>query len=242
MVEYLEAHQGQLDADSQRRLHSNPLRILDTKNPDMQALVEAAPKLFDYLGDESKDHFAGLCAYLESVGIDYTVNHRLVRGLDYYSKTVFEWVTDKLGAQGTVCAGGRFDVLIEHLGGKPTFAAGFAVGVERIVALLEEMTEGQIVAPHAYLIVAGDAATRQGVALAEQLRDQIQGLRLIMHCGGGSFKSQMKKADKSGAQFALILGDDKMAQQTVTMKDLRGETTQQTVSQDGIDSILASYI
>jgi len=242
LVQYFEAHEAELDADSQRRLHSNPLRILDSKNPQMQDLVEAAPKLFDYLGQESKGHFDGLCAYLESAKLAYTVNHRLVRGLDYYSKTVFEWVTDKLGAQGTVCAGGRFDVLIEHLGGKPTFAVGFAVGLERIVALLDEMSASELAAPHAYLIVAGEQAEQQGLALAEQLRDRIQGLHVLLHCGGGSIKSQMKKADKSGARFALILGDDEVQQQTISVKDLRGELPQQTVPQAEIDSILASCI
>ncbi len=238
LVAYFEKNMDLLDEDAKRRLHSNPLRILDTKNPAMQELVEQAPKLFEFLGEESRAHFTGVCDYLQSVGIDYEVNHRLVRGLDYYSKTVFEWVTDHLGAQGTVCAGGRFDALIEQLGSKPSPAAGFAVGIERMVALLEELAESPDVAPHAYLIVAGEAAEKQGLALAEGLRNQISGLRLLLNCGGGSFKSQMKRADKSGARLALILGEDEVQQQTITIKDLREDQPQQTVPQQEIDSIL----
>ena len=242
LVAYLETHIDQLDEDSKRRLQSNPLRILDTKNPAMQELVEQAPKLFDFLGEESRAHFQGVCDYLASVDIDYHVNHRLVRGLDYYSKTVFEWVTEHLGAQGTVCAGGRFDALIEHLGSKPAPAAGFAVGIERMVALLEELTDSPDVSPHAYLILAGEAAERQGLALAESLREQIQGLSLLVNCGAGSFKSQMKRADKSGARFALILGEDEVQQQSITIKDLREDQPQQTVPQQEIDSILRDLI
>ena len=242
LVAYFEQNIEQLDEDSQRRLQSNPLRILDTKNPAMQALVEQAPKLFDFLGEESRAHFKGVCDYLDSVGMAYHVNHRLVRGLDYYSKTVFEWVTERLGAQGTVCAGGRFDALIEHLGSKPAPAAGFAVGIERMVALLEELTESPDVAPHAYLVVAGEAAERQGLALAESLREQIKGLRLLVNCGAGSFKSQLKRADKSGARLALILGEDEVQQQTITIKDLREDQPQQTVPQQEIDSILRGLI
>ncbi len=242
LVAYLEQHIEQLDEDSRRRLQSNPLRILDTKNPAMQTLVEQAPRLFDFLGEESRAHFQGVCDYLDSVGIAYQVNHRLVRGLDYYSKTVFEWVTEHLGAQGTVCAGGRFDALIEHLGSKPAPAAGFAVGIERIVALLEERTDIPDVLPHAYLLVAGDSAQRQGLALAEGLRQRIPGLRLQVNCGGGSFKSQMKRADKSGARLALILGEEEVQQQTIGIKDLRTDQPQQAVPQQGIDSILRALI
>ena len=242
LMAYFEQNIEQLDEDSQRRLQSNPLRILDTKNPAMQALVEQAPKLFDFLGEDSREHFKGVCDYLDSVGMAYHVNHRLVRGLDYYSKTVFEWVTEHLGAQGTVCAGGRFDALIEHLGSKPSPAAGFAVGIERMVALLEELTESPDVAPHAYLVVAGEAAARQGLALAESLREQIKGLRLLVNCGAGSFKSQLKRADKSGARLALILGEDEIQQQTITIKDLREDQPQQTVPQQEIDSILRGLI
>ena len=242
LVAYFEQHIDQLDEDAKRRLHSNPLRILDTKNPAMQALVEQAPRLFDFLGEESQAHFKGVCDFLDSVGIDYHINHRLVRGLDYYSKTVFEWVTEHLGAQGTVCAGGRFDALIEHLGSKPSPAAGFAVGIERMVALLEELTESPDVAPHAYLVLAGEAAEAQGLALAEGLRDRIPGMTLLVNCGGGSFKSQLKRADKSGARLALILGEDEVAQQTITIKDLREDQPQQTVTQQDIDSILRGLV
>lgn len=242
LVAYFEQHIDQLDEDSKRRLQSNPLRILDTKNPAMQQLVEKAPKLFDFLGEESRAHFKRVCDYLESVGIAYHVNHRLVRGLDYYSKTVFEWVTEHLGAQGTVCAGGRFDALIEQLGSKPSPAAGFAVGIERMVALLEELTESPNIAPHAYLLVAGEAAEGQGLALAESLRGRIKDLRLLVNCGGGSFKSQMKRADKSGARLALILGEDEVQQQTITIKDLREDQPQQTVPQQEIDSILRGLV
>lgn len=242
LVAYFEQHVDQLDEDSQRRLNSNPLRILDTKNPAMQDLVTQAPKLFDFLGDESRLHFQDVCDYLESVGIAYQVNHRLVRGLDYYSKTVFEWVTEHLGAQGTVCAGGRFDALIEQLGSKPSPAAGFAVGIERMVALLEELTDSPGVSPHAYLVLAGGAAERQGLALAESLREGISGLRMLVNCGGGSFKSQMKRADKSGARWVLILGEDEVQQQTITIKHLREDQPQQTVPQREIDSILRGLI
>ena len=230
LVEYFTAHQDQLDEDSQRRLHSNPLRILDSKNPDMQSLIEAAPRLQDHLDSESAEHFARLCELLEAVGIEYRVNPRLVRGLDYYAKTVFEWVTDKLGAQGTVCAGGRFDGLVEQLGGKPTPAMGFALGMERLVALLDERPFDETpYRPHAYLLLAGSEAERAGLQLAERLRDASPMLRLQVHCGGGSMKSQMKKADRSGAAYALILGEEELAAQTVTVKDLRGDTPQQQV-------------
>ncbi|MGD8483745.1 MAG: histidine--tRNA ligase, partial [Thioalkalispiraceae bacterium] len=204
LVEYLEQHKAILDEDSQRRLTSNPLRILDSKNPHMQAMIEAAPKLAEHLDNESREHFEALCKLLDNAGIEYVINQRLVRGLDYYSKTVFEWTTSKLGAQGTICAGGRFDGLVEQLGGKATPAMGFALGIERLVALLEDDDTAIIDnTPHAYLLMAGEQAEQQGFALAEKLRDEIVGLRLLSHCGGGSFKSQMKKADKSGAQVAL---------------------------------------
>ncbi len=230
LVAYFKAHREQLDADSLRRLESNPLRILDTKNPDMRALVEAAPKLSDYLDDASREHFDGLRGLLDAAGLRYTVNPCLVRGLDYYSRTVFEWVTDRLGAQGTVCAGGRFDVLVEQLGGKPTPAAGFAVGLERLLALVREQLQPQHL-PHAYLVLVGEAAQRQGLILAERLRDAQPGLRLVTHCGGGSFKSQFKRADKSGARVALVLGDDEVAQGTVGVKYLREDREQETLPQ-----------
>lgn len=231
LVAYFEQHKEQLDEDSLRRLDSNPLRILDTKNPAMRELVEAAPKLMTHLDAESREHFEALRGLLDDAGIAYVINPCLVRGLDYYSRTVFEWVTDQLGAQGTVCAGGRFDSLVEQLGGKPVPAAGFAMGLERLLELVRaKLTPANV--PHAYLVLVGEAAQRQGLFLAEQLRDQVDGLRLLSHCGGGSFKSQFKKADKSGATVALVLGDDEIAQQTVGVKHLREDWPQKTVAQD----------
>jgi histidyl-tRNA synthetase len=222
LVTYFSAHSAQLDEDSTRRLQANPLRILDSKNPQMQTLIAGAPQLLDHLDDESRAHFSRLCAVLDASGVAYVVNPRLVRGLDYYGKTVFEWVTTRLGAQGTVCAGGRYDVLVEELGGKPTPAAGFAMGVERLVTLLMETgVTPPVIAPHAYMIVAGEGAEQQAMALAETLRDGIPHLRLTVNCGGGSFKSQFKKADKSGARYALLLGEDEMARGEIGIKPLR---------------------
>ncbi len=232
LVQYLTANQEQLDEDSRRRLEGNPLRILDSKNPDMRALIADAPALMDHLGEESQAHFDAICAGLDAVGVAYVINPRLVRGLDYYARTVFEWVTDRLGAQGTVCAGGRYDGLVEQLGGHATTAVGFAMGVERLVALLEEAgiePEAQI---DAYLVLMGDEPQRQGWLLAEQLRDQLPGLRLLTHCGGGGFKSQFKKADRSGARYALILGEDELAKGVVGIKNLREQSEQQEVALD----------
>lgn len=231
LVAYFNEHREQLDADSLRRLESNPLRILDTKNPDMRALVEAAPKLNEFLDDESREHFDSLCGLLDAAGLTYTVNPCLVRGLDYYSRTVFEWVTDQLGAQGTVCAGGRFDALVEQLGSKPVPAAGFAIGLERLLELVRDQLKPQHL-PHAYLVLVGEAAQAQGVILAEQLRNSQPDLRLLTHCGGGSFKSQFKRADKSGAQVALVLGEDEVAQGTVGLKYLREDRAQENVPQN----------
>ncbi|TXL16435.1 histidine--tRNA ligase [Methylococcaceae bacterium HT3] len=231
LVDYFSAHSEQLDEDSQRRLLSNPLRILDTKNPEMQALVEAAPKLMEFLGAESKAHFKGLTDRLDALGISYTVNKRLVRGLDYYSKTVFEWFTTELGAQGTICAGGRYDSLIEQLGGKPGHAVGFAMGMERILALLENRQDlGDSQTVDAYMILVGESVQRAGIILAEQIRDSVPGLKLQMHCGAGSFKSQFKKADKSGARYALILAEDEVSNDTISIKFLRTDEEQRTVS------------
>ena len=245
LVEYLSARFEQLDEDSQRRLNSNPLRILDSKNPDTQALLVDAPKLADYLSDESCVHFAGLKARLDAAGIPYVLNPKLVRGLDYYGKTVFEWTTDKLGAQGTVCAGGRYDGLVEQLGGKPTPAVGFAMGVERLVLLIE--TLDKVPAELArqvdvYLAAFGEAAELAAVQLSEQLRDAVPGLRLVVNAGAGSFKSQLKKADKSGALFALILGEDELNRQVVGVKPLRGDAEQQTVAWDALSAHLAACL
>lgn len=229
LVSYLQQHRDRLDEDSLRRLETNPLRILDSKNPDMQAMIEAAPKLLDHLDEESRRHFESLCAMLDMMGIAYRINHRLVRGLDYYSKTVFEWVTDRLGAQGTVCAGGRFDGLVEQLGARSIPAMGFALGLERLVALLEDKPLPDLSSPHAYLLLAGEQAEQQGRLMAEQLRDEFPQLRLLVNCGGGSFKSQMKRADKSGARLALILGENEISNQQISVKDLRQEEQQRVM-------------
>ncbi|WP_428820597.1 histidine--tRNA ligase [Microbulbifer sp. MCCC 1A16149] len=232
LVEYLSARKDQLDEDSQRRLERNPLRILDSKNAQTQELLAEAPCLLDFLDEESRTHFDQLRAFLDAAGVAYEVNPRLVRGLDYYGKTVFEWVTDSLGAQGTVCAGGRYDGLVEQMGGKPTPAVGFGLGVERLVLLLETLevlpdTLDQQV--DAYLVAVGDVQSA-ALAAAEQLRSELPWLRLQTHCGGGSFKSQMKKADKSNADFALIIGEDEAAAGQVTVKSLRADAEQQTVA------------
>ncbi len=221
LIAYFEAHQDELDEDSQRRLHSNPLRILDSKNPKMQALNDAAPKLIEHLDDESRQEFDILCGSLDGAGIRYEINPRLVRGLDYYGKTVFEWVTDQLGSQGTICAGGRYDGLVSQLGGKGATAIGFAIGIERLISLLEATDAlPAIEKVDVYIVAVGDAAAKQAALLAELLRDQIPQLKLISHCGGGSFKSQFKRADRSGARWTLILGDDEIAQQVIGVKTM----------------------
>jgi histidyl-tRNA synthetase len=243
LVAYFSRHQDQLDEDSQRRLHTNPLRILDTKNPDMGELVAGAPKLVEHLDEESRLHFEELRAILDEAGVSYEVNPCLVRGLDYYTKTVFEWVTDRLGAQGTVCAGGRFDGLVEQLGGKPTRAAGFAMGLERLTALLDEATVPvERYLPQAYLVRVGEAVQRPGQVLAEKLRDRLPELRLQMHCGGGSFKSQMKKADRSGARLALLLGEQEVQDGTIAVKFLREEREQEAMDQEALPEFLAGYL
>ncbi|MDZ7751237.1 MAG: histidine--tRNA ligase [Gammaproteobacteria bacterium] len=231
LVAYMGAHEDRLDDDSRRRLATNPLRILDSKNPDMAGLIAAAPRLLDHLDGESREHFDALCARLEAAGVAYRLNPLLVRGLDYYSRTVFEWTTTELGAQGTVCAGGRYDGLVEQLGGRPVPAVGFAMGLERLVALIRQAGVEPIHhIPHAYLVMVGEGVGEQGVALAEQWRDAVPGLRLTVHCGGGSFKSQMKKADASGARVALVMGEDELARGEVAFKDLRGGAPQQDVA------------
>jgi len=238
LVKYFEQHQDQLDEDSQRRLHTNPLRILDSKNPAMQALNDAAPKLIDHLDDVSREEFDTLCQSLDAAGLAYEVNPRLVRGLDYYGKTVFEWVTEHLGSQGTICAGGRYDGLVAQLGGKGATAIGFAIGIERLIALLEATNAlPEIPTIDVYFVAVGEQAAKQALLLAEQLRDQVENLKLITHCGGGSFKNQFKRADRSGARWTLILGDDELAQQVVGVKTMAtGE--QETVAWDA----LANYL
>ena len=226
LIAYFEEHAEILDEDAKRRLYTNPLRILDTKNPALQDLCANAPKLIDYLGEASLAHFDGVQRVLRDAGVPFTINPRLVRGLDYYNLTVFEWVTDKLGAQGTVCAGGRYDGLVSQLGGKPTPACGFAMGVERLVALIRESGgEPAAPAPDVYVVHQGEAASRLAFRVAEGLRDQ--GMDVLLHCGGGSFKSQMKKADGSGAQFAVIIGDDEAATGEAQLKALRQEGVEQ---------------
>ena len=243
LVAYFRDHLDALDEDSRRRLETNPLRILDTKNPQMAEVVRSAPALDDYLGEASRTHFQGLIQTLEATGVAYTLNPRLVRGLDYYSRTVFEWVTTELGAQGTVCAGGRYDGLIAQLGGKASHAIGFALGVERLIDLLDDPARfDESVCPHAYLIRVGHLAERQGGLLAEQLRDALPELRLVVHCDGGSFKSQFKRADKSGAGLALILGEEEAKDATIGIKNLRKEGEQITLSQAELIPYLQSLI
>ncbi|MCU7842770.1 MAG: histidine--tRNA ligase [Candidatus Thiodiazotropha sp. (ex Monitilora ramsayi)] len=243
LVDYFQDHHNQLDEDSRRRLESNPLRILDTKNPEMAEVVAQAPTLMEHLSETSLDHFAQLRQGLDSAGVSYVLNPRLVRGLDYYSRTVFEWVTDQLGAQGTVCAGGRYDGLVEQLGGRPTSAVGFAMGLERLIALLEttDATQ-QLPTVDLYLIMMGETAKSRGMQLAEELRDVLPDLRLISHCGGGGFKSQFKKADKSQARYAAILGDDEVAKGEIGLKPLRDNGEQQQVKISDLAGILADKL
>ena len=245
LVDYLSQHFEQLDEDSQRRLESNPLRILDSKSAQTQALLDQAPALADYLDDESSDHFDELRGVLDAAGIGYSINPRLVRGLDYYSKTVFEWTTDQLGAQGTVCAGGRYDGLVAQLGGKPTPAIGFAMGLERlslIVQVLNKVPDSINNNPDVYFVVAGDKAKAAAFQLSEQLRDKIPSLKLQLHCGGGSFKSQFKKADKSGASIALIIGDNEAEQGVVNVKWLRNDIEQNTVNNGELADLLVAAL
>jgi histidyl-tRNA synthetase len=245
LVDYLSARRDQLDEDSQRRLETNPLRVLDSKNPETQALLSDAPELHDYLDDESRSDFEALRAVLDTAGVKYEINQRLVRGLDYYCKTVFEWVTDKLGAQGTVCAGGRYDGLVEQLGGKPTPAVGFAMGVERLILMLEtlEVIPAEVMQTvDLYVCGVGEGASLASLLLSDSLRAEQPWLRVQTHCGGGSFKSQMKKADKSGALFALLLGETEIAEKQVTVKDLRGEAGQQTIAQSELGQWLTDNL
>ncbi len=229
LVSYLGAHQHQLDADSQRRLTNNPLRILDSKNPEMAELIKAAPKLLDHLDMESQQHFEQFCLLLKQADVPYTVNPNLVRGLDYYSHTVFEWVTDELGAQGTVCAGGRYDNLVEILGGKPAPAVGFAAGLERLVLLLRKVQEC-CTKLDVYMVCVGDDTVSQALLLAEKLRHAVPTLSVIVHLTGGSFKSQFKKADKSGAKWALVIGEQEIVTGQYTLKNLRNNEPQQTLN------------
>ena len=245
LVDYLAQYKSELDADSQRRLETNPLRILDSKDTGTRKILENAPRLDDYLDEESRAHFERLRELLDAAGIEYTVNPALVRGLDYYGKTVFEWITDSLGAQGTVCAGGRYDGLVEQLGGKPTFAVGFAMGIERLILLLETL---DLIPDHVnsnadvYVTAMGDASVAPALALAEQLRNELPDYVVVTHCGGGSFKSQMKKADKSGARYAVILGENEVAGGTAGLKPLRSDESQREVPQAELAQALADVL
>lgn len=243
LVGYFNQHLDMLDEDSARRLQTNPLRILDSKNPSMQNLITNAPQLLDFLDQESQAHFELLQEYLRKAGLLFEINPRLVRGLDYYNRTVFEWVMcDAAGAQNTVCAGGRYDGLVAQLGGTATPAVGFAIGLERLLNLLMEIKPNYVgQTPHAYLIIAGDSARQQGLLVAERLRDQLPQLRLLTDCAGGSFKAQFKRADKSGADIALILGDDEIASQTITVKYLRVDKLQETMSLEEVVNFLRNF-
>lgn len=240
LVHYFKQHKNALDADSQKRLETNPLRILDSKNPAMKSVIDGAPKLLDSLDQESKIHFDKLQDYLMQAGVSFEINPHLVRGLDYYTKTVFEWVTDKLGAQGAICAGGRYDGLVEQLGGKATPAIGFSMGMERIVLLTQQIKHPHKVdvTPHAYIIVDGEAAFVAGLKISNYLHNKVFGLRLLLHCGGGSFKNQFKKADKSGAQYAIIIGEHELKTRTVSLKSLREDLPQHTLYQDELAEFL----
>ena len=236
LIRYFETHQDVLDEDAKRRLHQNPLRILDSKNPAMQTMIEGAPKLSDYLNSEAKAHFDAVCGYLEEAGIPFKLNHRLVRGLDYYNRTVYEWVTNRLGSQGTIAGGGRYDYLIERLGGDKTPASGFGIGLERIILLLEDMGVVLQNEPNIYVVNLGDLAEKYALNLSETLRSH--GLKVVLNSGGSSFKSQMKRADKSGAAFAVILGDDEMKEGVAQVKSLRVENQQSKMPLDELAQFL----
>ena len=243
MVEFLTANEDKLDEDSKRRMLTNPLRVLDSKNPDIQTLVQDAPKLIDHLDEESVEHFEKLKAYLRAAGVKFVINERLVRGLDYYNRTVFEWVTKSLGSQGTICAGGRYDGLVEQLGGKATPAVGFAMGLERIVLMLEALelnadVKGDV---DLYSVLVGENTDIAGFAMAEQIRSELPQLKMMHHCGAGNFKKQMKRADKSGARFALIIGESELADNSVMIKDLQGKIDQKTVLMDELIATLTAY-
>lgn len=241
LVGYLRANDELLDKDSRRRLDSNPLRVLDSKNPAMRAMLDEAPALTEHLGDESRAHFDFICETLDRAGVPFVVNRHLVRGLDYYSRTVFEWVTDRLGAQGTVCAGGRYDGLVEQLGGRSVAAVGFAMGVERLIAILEMLDPAAArVEADVYLVLLGGEAVRAGLVLAEQLRDALPGLEIVCNCGGGGMKAQFKRADRSGAAFAVVIGENELAESVVVLKPLRSGEAQQSIARDSLVTTLKS--
>jgi histidyl-tRNA synthetase len=241
LITYFQQHEDKLDKEASQRLQTNPMRILDSKNPDMQEVIQNAPSLLEHLDTESAEHFLQLQKILDAADIEYTINPRLVRGLDYYSKTVFEWVAEGLGAQATICAGGRYDGLIEQLGGKPCPAAGFAIGLERLVSLLEDSSKvDQFV--DVYMVLMGEAAEIAGFQLAGQLRTQLPTSSVVTNCGGGSIKSQMKRADKSQARLAFILGEDELKNQNVTVKFMREKREQEAISQNDLVAFLENYL
>ena len=244
LIAFLEQHKDKLDEDSQRRMYTNPLRVLDSKNQDVQALLADAPALADYLGEETKGHFSQLCELLDAVGIQYTINPRLVRGLDYYNRTVFEWVTSSLGSQGTVLAGGRYDGLVGQLGGKDTPAVGFAMGLERIVLLLETLELNQDIrgVVDIYVTAMGDSCRVEAIKIAQEIRQALPDARVMSHCGGGNFKKQMKRADKSGASVALIIGENELAADQVAVKHLRNNNEQELVAREELATTLAKLI
>ncbi|HEV2524325.1 MAG TPA: ATP phosphoribosyltransferase regulatory subunit, partial [Gammaproteobacteria bacterium] len=248
LIDYLSKYQQDLDEDSQRRLQANPLRILDSKNPSMVHIIAGAPKCNDYLDAESKQHFEEFLAYLTEVGVSYEVNPNLVRGLDYYNRTVYEWVTDKLGAQGTICAGGRYDGLVEELGGDVTPAVGFAIGIERVLLLQQALSESDAALGllesnmDVYLLHTGGVQQSAAIRLAEKCRDEMPSLRLLVHCGAGSLKQQFKKADKSGAKIALILGENEHETHTISIKFLRETRDQQSIPQGELTQFLTAYL
>lgn len=242
LIAFLEQHLDVLDEDAKRRMYTNPLRVLDTKNAAIQEILVDAPKLSEYLDPESKEHFDGLCELLDAAGIKYQVNERLVRGLDYYNRTVFEWITESLGAQGTVCGGGRYDGLVEQLGGKATPSVGFAMGIERLVLLMEALEQDEVRrSVDVYVVTAGEGTLAAGMTLAEKLRTEVSGLRVMTHFGGGNFKKQFKRADNVGAAVALVLGENEIAENTVVVKDLHGGE-QTTMAQDEVAVKLAALI
>ena len=243
LQDYFNDHQKELDEDSLRRLGRNPLRILDSKNPDLQEIIESAPKMVDFLDQESNEHFEGLMAMLQEHAIEYSLNTRLVRGLDYYTRTVFEWTTDQLGAQATVCGGGRYDALVAELGGKTTSAIGCAIGLERLIELVDVSDQNeQNNTPKIYIVAVGSKAEEEGFVLAEELRDAYPNLSIEMNLNGGRFKQQFKRADKAGADIALILGDDEMRQQIVGVKPMRSEGHQETVDRKELLSIINKFL
>ncbi|PSV25571.1 histidine--tRNA ligase [Photobacterium sp. GB-27] len=242
LIAFLEQHLDVLDEDAKRRMYTNPLRVLDTKNAAIQEILEDAPKLSEYLDLESKEHFAGLCELLDAAGIKYQVNERLVRGLDYYNRTVFEWITESLGSQGTVCGGGRYDGLVEQLGGKATPSVGFAMGLERLVLLMEALEKDEVRrSVDVYMVTAGEGTLAAGMKLAEKLRTEVPGLRVMTNFGGGNFKKQFKRADNVGAAVALVLGENEIAENSVVVKDLHGGE-QTTMAQDEVAAKLAALI